>query len=331
MSDKFLFCGLGSIGNRHLNNLLKLKPEARFLAYRTRLKKEPSSSKMVKIKEFDNFKKALKQNPKAVFVTNPTSFHLATALTAAKSGLNLFIEKPLATNTQGVIDLIKICKKQKLISLVGYVLRFHPQIKKIKEIIQRKSLGKIYTVQAIFSQNLSLWHPWENYLNIYSSQKKLGGGILLDASHELDYLYWFFGKVAWVQAWVGKLSNFAIDVEDTALITLKFANNVMAEIHLDYLGQPPQRKLVIIGQKGSLYWDFFSHKLAYYDAGTKKWTKTLLKNFNYNKMYLGELKYFLQCLETKRKPLIGLEDGFYVLKIIEAARQSSLGGKRIYL
>jgi len=335
MTDKFLFCGLGSIGTRHLNNLHLLLPKAELLAYRTKIKRGPFRDAKLAIKEFFSLEQALKAKPTAVFITNPTAYHLTTAIKASKYNCHLFIEKPLATNTKGVDKLIRLVKQKKLVAFLAYVLRFHPQIKQIKKIIEEEKLGRIYLVQAYFSSYLPAWHPWESYQQMYSGKQKLGGGVLLDASHELDYLYWFFGKVHWLQAWLGKLSNLAIDVEDTALITLKFVNKIVAEIHLDYLGQPAQRKLIIIGEKGTLAWDFFASKLSLYDAKRKKWhtipKSPSSKSSFYNKMYLAELKHFLECLKTKKKPLITLKDGLYVLRIIEAVRKSNKEEKRIYL
>ena len=132
--------------------------------------------------------------PNIAFITNETSFHVKTAIRLAKAKLDLFIEKPLSSSSNGTKELEKIASKNHLVSLVGCDHRFHPCLKKIKEILEKKNLGRIFSVQVESSSLLSDWHPYEDYRNGYSAKKELGGGIATTMTHELDFLRWFFGN-----------------------------------------------------------------------------------------------------------------------------------------
>ena len=135
-------------------------------------------------------------------------------------------------------------------------MRFHHGIKLMKSLIDKNEIGSILSVTVENGSFMPDWHPWENYQISYASQKKLGGGVVLTQIHEIDYLYWFFGKVDDVYSFTEKLTDLQIDVEDYSVSLLKFKNKIIEELHLDYFQKPSVRSCKIIGTKGQITWNW---------------------------------------------------------------------------
>ena len=96
--------------------------------------------------------------------------------------------------------------------------------------------------------SLPHWHPEENYLDMYSSKKKLGGGVLLDIIHEIDLVNWFFGKCKNIIGRAYNSKTLKIETEEVAdFIFLYNDKNVC--VHLDYLQYPFSRSIKIVGKK----------------------------------------------------------------------------------
>jgi predicted dehydrogenase len=323
--SKVLMVGLGSIGQRHARNLCSAYEDIELIALRSGKDKRETGLNM---REFYNLDEALKEKPLAAVLSNPTSLHIPIALKLAKAGVNLFIEKPLSNNLLGIGSLKKVIKEKNLTVMVGYCLRFHPILKKVNAIIKHEELGKILFARVQGGQYLPDWHPESDYRDSYSAKSNLGGGVLLDLSHELDYVQWFFGEAKDVVANVAKVSDLAIDTEDYAEILLRFKNGISAEIHLDYLQKIPTRTGLIVGKNGSLSFDINSNNL---ELNSQTETLKISEPFNKDKMYEWEIKHFMDCVWEKKVPIVDLDEGLKSLKIVLAAKESSLRGRRISL
>ncbi|MBU1160169.1 Gfo/Idh/MocA family oxidoreductase [Patescibacteria group bacterium] len=334
---KFLICGLGSIGKRHLENLEKIGFKCRDIAiFRTHKGTKSFGDKVLEKHKnrhsvFDNLERALEQKPEAVIISNPTSLHLSIALAAAKAGCNLFIEKPVSDNLEGVDELIRIVKRKKLVTFVAHQLRFHPLLKQIKEWLEEKKIGKVVCVHAEMAERVTDWHPWENYKISYATRKDLGGGVILTQSHELDYLYWLFGKPQWIFASGGELGDLKIGVEDTVKSIMEFKGGIIASLHLDYLKRPPCRFLEITGAKGRIYWNYFEKKIQLILINGATLTVKEPRGFGRNVMYFNEIGHFIDCIKGNVKPLIDLMQGKAVLEMALAIKESVRKKKRIVL
>jgi predicted dehydrogenase len=323
---KFLVVGYGSIGRRHVRNLESLK--VGIILFRT--KKEKNVEKRYKV--YYDFDEALGENPDAVLITNPTALHIPTALVVAKSGHHLFIEKPISHDLKGVDKLIQIATKKNLIVLIGHNLRFHPSIRLMKELITKKYIGNVISIRAQAGQYLPDWRPKQDYRKSYSADKSLGGGVILDLVHELDYARWFLGDAKEVFSFYDKLSRLKISTEDVAEILIRFKNNAIGEVHLDYIQRPGSRSCQIIGEKGTIFWDSNKKQVELFSSKLRRW---LIfpedKNFNINQTYIEEMKHFLRCIQHKDKPLVTVADGKKVLEIALAAKKSAKVGKVVHL
>lgn len=319
----FLIVGCGSIGKRHIGILNSLGVGEIDIVDPSKARREEVVSGFNVKKAFEAFDEALKEKNKykAVFVCTPTSLHVPVAIAAAESGSHIFLEKPVSNNLEGVERLKKLLDENGLTLMVGYHLRFHPALKKVEELVHEQRIGHIYSVRAECGQYLPDWHPWEDYRKFYMSKKDLGGGAILDLSHELDCMRWLFGEVEEVGAIVDTISDLEIDSDDIAGLLLRFQNRIIATVHLDLLQRTYRRTCQIIGEKGTIFWDYTEKTIRVYLADTG-W-ETFEYQEDKDSLYVNEVRHFLKCLEGKDLPPVDLESGVNTLKIVLGALRSS--------
>ena len=287
-------------------------------------RKDVNSLKEKNIKVFSTLEKCLAEKPEIGFITNETVHHIPIAIKLAKAGLDLFLEKPLSNSMKSVNKLSNIVKKKKLVTLMGCNLRFHSCIRKIKSLIEKETVGKIISVKVECGAYMPDWHPYEDYSKGYAARDDLGGGVVLTCIHELDYLYWFFGEIKEVFSITGKFSNLKIKTSDLSAIILRFQNNIIGEVHLDYFQKPEIRSCKIIGTKGTIYWDSLNNEVKVFSLKTQKWnTKLKIKNYKRNDMYERELKHFIDCVNKGKKSINNISQGSYMLKVALGIIKSS--------
>ncbi len=326
---KVAVIGYGSIGKRHVENLLSISNLKIIICTKQKIK-NPCKKKIVIV---NSIRDCLEEKPDIGIICNNSNLHLTTAIKLAKSGVDIFIEKPLSNSLKDTKELLKIVKKKKIISQMGCQLRFHKCIKKIKESILKKQIGKILSVKVECGSFLPDWHPYEDYSKSYAARKELGGGVVLTCIHEIDYLYWFFGKASEVFSMTGKYSDLKIHADDLSAGIIKFKNNIIAELHLDYFQKPLFRSCKVIGTKGTIYWDSDSNIVKLYDNNKNKSIKILKwTNYDRNSMYKEELIHFLNCVKKRKSTINPVQtDGINVLQIGLAIIKSSKVKKVIKL
>lgn len=319
---KFLIAGFGSIGRRHMRNLITLG-ERDLVFYRSKLSTLPDDE----LKGFPvetDLKKVMDYKPDAVIISNPTAMHLEVAIPAAQMGCAIFIEKPISHNMSRIDKLKAIMKNSPSKVLMGFQFRFHPTLQKIASLIKDGAIGEPLSAHAHWGEYLPNWHPWEDYRNSYSARSNLGGGVVLTLSHPLDYLRWLMGEVDNVFAFTGRNSGLGIEVEDVAEIGLHFAGGKTGMVHLDYFQQPATHRLEIIGNGGTLNWDNADGSLRFYKASSSN-TKlfTPPEGFERNKMFLEEMIHFRAVARGEAEPVCSLEDGIRALEIALAVYASA--------
>ena len=190
------------------------------------------------------------------------------------------------------------------------------------------AIGKVLSVRCEIGQYLPSWRPDSDYRKGVSARRELGGGVLLELSHELDYLCWIFGKVDWVKATLGQQSDLKLDVEDTAHLTLGFApvadgHQLIGAINLDFIRHDATRLCTAIGENGSLRWNGLTGEVELYEVGAKEWCELFSHPHQRDESYQAEWQNFIACVTEHKTPLITGEDGLKVLHIIEAVRVSA--------
>ncbi len=326
---KILIAGLGSIGRRHLRNFQTLNA-GEFVLFRTRRSTLPDDD-LEGLPVEHNLKEALqKHSPDIVVVSNPTSLHLDIAIPAAEAGCHLLLEKPISDTMERVSTLSDIVKRNDLRVLVGFQFRFHPGIRYIRELLDNNTIGPVTSVHAHWGEYLPAWHPWEDYRRGYAARNDLGGGVLLTLCHPFDYLRWLIGEVVAVSAMFVQDGGLDLEVEDTANVMLRFANDALGTVHLDYVQRPPSHNLTINGQNGRILWDNEDGAVRWYQTDKEAWqTIAMSSEFERNTLFLDEAKHLLSCIEDRTEPCVNLDDGIATQKIVLAAKQSNQEGKEI--
>ncbi len=329
MLERLLIVGLGSIGVRHLRVIRALVPGVQVIALRHRT--DAGARHAGVDHSVTSVSEALKFSPQAAVIANPASLHLDVAAPLAHAGLHLLVEKPLSISTDGVSGLIETCRIRGLTLMTAYNLRFSPSLQRFRDLIQGKRVGSVLSVRAEVGQFLPSWRPEADYRKAVSAQASLGGGVLLELSHEIDYLRWLFGEIEWVSAIQRKQSGLEIDVEDTAHLILGFAAEsgvtpVMAALNMDCIRHDTTRMCTVIGERGSLRWNAATGSVEVFDQGGTAWEILFRHEGQRDDTYVAEWRHFLSCVSDGASPVVSGQDGLSVIRVIEAARQSSKGG-----
>lgn len=327
IKKKYLFVSFGSISERHIINLKKLYPNS--LIGVLRLSNIYIKKKINVDFIFHNLDEALSFKPSAVFVCSPANTHIKIASIFAKKNIPIFIEKPLSTNLVGLNFFLERIQKNKIPLMVGYNLKFMESFIKLKHFIDKQKVGNILSVISEVGQYLPYWRPEKDYSKTVSAQNKLGGGAILELSHEIDYICYLFGIPNFIFASGGKVSNLKIDVEDIVDLSLIYDSpKKIINIHMDFLQRDYIRKCKIIGSKGTLIWDLSSGSI---DLSTQKKRKNIFKLRNKNQdirqSYLSEIKYFIKNLNKFDSLRINHDKN--VLKVLVAAKKSLKSRKLI--
>ncbi len=317
--------GVGSIGRRHLRLLKELRPQLEITLVRSgKGANAPEAELATRI--VYSLKDALKSGIQAAIISSPTSKHVLQAEILVRAGTNILLEKPLSHSLDGVSGLINKIDQANIVSLCGYVLRYDPGAKKIKEMILNNCVGQLLHVKVECSSYLPDWRPGQDYLKTVSAIPELGGGVLLELSHELDYIRWFFGEIRSVQANLHNSGTLGLDVEEAADLILLSEEGFPIAMHLDFNQRFSKRQCTIQGTDGELTLDYVNKKITFHPVGFDP----EIQSFEYERDYLyrEQLSHFLDCIENEISPCVTLNDGAAVLSIIEAAKRSHETGQR---
>jgi predicted dehydrogenase len=321
---RFLIAGFGSIGRRHLNNLLALG-EKDVLLYRT----HQSTLALDEIKDIPvetTMEAALAHKPDALVVANPTALHLDVAIPAAEAGCSILMEKPIFHQMDGIDRLQQALKNGGGRFVTGFQFRFNPGLRQIENWLEEKKIGTVVSAHVCWGEYLPGWHPWEDYRKSYTSRADLGGGVVNTLSHPLDYLRWLLGDVDAISASTSNV-GLQLEVEDTADIELRFTSGALANVHLDYLQRPGEHTLKIVGSEGMILWDNATTVAKIFTASTGAWEEVPPPTgFERNIMFLDEMRHFISVAEGEIEPLCTLEDGITALRMAQAVYKSAQDG-----
>ena len=292
MKLKVLIVGLGSAGKRHAT-ILKNKFKISNIYFLTKKRNQSNSIKSnLEIKKI---------NPDYIIIANPTSEHFKVLKFLEKnfSGKIILVEKPLYEKFRNLN-----IRKNKV--FVAYQLRFHPVILKLKELSKSQ---KLFNINVIANSYLPDWRK-TNYRYSYSSKKKEGGGVLLDLSHELDYINWIFPNIKFNFFLNKKISMLDINSDDIAIINGSLNKKLFCQINLNYFSMIPKRLIFLDGKNISFYGDLINN---FYRLNINK--KIKRKKIKISKFYLT-YQLHKSILEKKYKNLCSYNDGLNLLKIM---------------
>ena len=329
-SNNFLIAGFGSIGKRHRNILRTLFPCLNLKILKSHnliVDKEYQNEIFLNIDDARLFK------PDVTVVCSPALTHVFIAQIFADIKSNVFIEKPISTSPDGIKHLIRTCEENRRVLQVGYNLRFSESLQKFKEIVESGKLGGLQRIECEAGQYLPDWRPESDYRLGVSARKELGGGVLLELSHEIDYIRWIFGEVNWVSGKLSTESNLEINVEDTArfkmgLSAINDLNGLVADVTLDFVRRTPTRFCRVYGSMADLEWNGLTGVVSIFVHNQSRWENIYTDPNDLSKTYEFEWLSFIDSVNTGSKPFVTGTDGLRVVEIIEAIRiASDTGGK----
>ena len=295
--------GCGSIGKRHLQNLLTYKNKIEKISIYDVNEKVLNSVRQLsnKINICTNKSELLNKKLDIVFICTPNSSHYADSIEFVEKGVPVFIEKPATISSNDCKCLLDACRS---FIVVGCNMRYHPALLKARELILNKHLGEIISARAYFGHCLKNWRPGADYKKFYSAKADEGGGVLWDGIHEFDYLLWLFGDVKSECVFYKNRQILDIDVEEMAEVLLCHQNDIVSSIHLDYIQPTKRRGLEIAGSNGTFVWNSIGknpEKLrmeVFYQPG--EYEILYDDYYDINDAYLSEIKDIFDVLEGKK-------------------------------
>ncbi|EUB19477.1 Gfo/Idh/MocA family oxidoreductase [Fusobacterium sp. CM22] len=301
---KICFFGMGSIGKRHLKNLVKILKERKLnfeidVVKRTREVDEEVRFYINNIYSIKDFTPTFYD---IVFIVNDTSAHIETLNLMKNYSNNFFIEKPLSINVNKIN--INDYKDKKI--YIACPMRYSNVIEYLKKEID---VSKVYSVRAICSTYLPDWRPTIDYRHNYSAKKELGGGVTLDLIHEWDYLTYLLGFPEKVFNLNKKVSHLEINSDDLSIYIAEYKDKLV-EIHLDYFGRIPTRKVEFFLKEGTVIGDFIKNTVTLENAREIKLSDDIDD-------YIKEMNNFLDIIFNQKDNFNNLENAYRVLKLIK--------------
>ena len=321
---KILIISLGSIGRRHLKIIKKLRPEIKvnILRRKIQLNQFDEEEQLIE-KTFTNLKEALKDGPDAVIIASPAKLHIEQSLEILKANIPLLIEKPISDNLKSCFKLKELSKKNKSLITVGYVLRYSKSINEFKKIINENHIGKNLYAEIKCASYLPKWRKNKDYRESVSAKSSLGGGALLELSHEINYANWLFGPFKNLKSIYTNTNQLEIDVEDIAKIIAINNNNFLLHIHLDFCSNSNERYCKLFGTLGYINLDLNKQLITIKNNNTDKLIKIKVDE-QFNDMYINQINHFLDCVEQKKEPIVTIDDAIETLKLITEFDRSKL-------
>jgi len=325
---KLAIVGLGSIGRRHLKLIKKIRPELDVILVRSgrggSWPEEKLATKTVK-----TISEAISEGIEAAIISSPTGVHLPQAVELVEAGVHLLIEKPLSYSLERIFDLEKVVLNKKLVVLVGYVLRYDPCAVRFKELLESDFIGDLLSVKIECGSYLPDWRPDQDYRKTVSAIPELGGGVLLELSHELDYMNWFFGKPSDVQAKLRNSKTLELDVEDQANMIFTGKNGIPISMHLDFCRRHTQRECVAQTTEGELTWNAVKKQVKWKPYNANE----VVDEFDFERDYIyqQQLEHFLECVENGIDLVVSLSNGIDVMQLVGAVHSANKIGRKIAL
>lgn len=317
--NRIAVVALGSVGRRHIRTLSSLRPEIEIIGVRNQNRRQWPEENLISMMVRSNLE-ALSNRVDAAIICSPASRHSLDASAYLNAGLPVLIEKPLAISVEDAA-LLRESVSSRTPLLVGYTLRHTDGMSFITQWLESGSAGRILEAHFVARSFLPDWRPGQDYRSTVSASSELGGGVLLELSHEIDMAVAFFGPFTSLSAKLSSNGNLDVEVEDTARLILQSAEDVQVDIYLDFHSPTPSRFVSIRGEKGSLSWDLLTNSAKMTAASGA--VSEISFDDSRDDHFSRQLKHFLACANGQEAPRVTLMDGIDVLRVVDAARWSS--------
>ncbi|MHA2879091.1 Gfo/Idh/MocA family protein [Vibrio campbellii] len=310
--------GLGNIATRHRRNLKLLFPQCRLLAMSAsgRVPAEPVSDCDEVVSDLDEI---IRSDSELVIVASPAPFHTGHAIPLLNAGIPTLIEKPVTTRIEDVQSLQTVVDKTQTPVAVGYCLRYLPSSLEVKALLDKGAIGELYNAHIEIGQYLPDWRPSKDYRRSVSANADLGGGALLELSHELDYAQWLLGDLALQHAYLRSSDELGLEVEDLVDVVTTTQGGTLVNIHLDFLQRQAYRCCRFVGSKGTVEWDLIRNEVKQ----TNNTGESIIYSdpaWDKNKMYLNMLQDFINMIKDNQHSCTNIERAGKTVELIETIK-----------
>ena len=319
--SKVAVIGLGNIATRHRRNLKSLFPNVELLVM--------SASGRIPTDEISDsdgivtsIEALIEANVELVIVASPAPFHALHSIPLIEAGIPTLIEKPVTTTSEDANAIQKAIDEHGTPVAVGYCLRYLPSAQKLKVLLDNKVIGTLYNMHIDIGQYLPDWRPNKDYRDCVSANEKLGGGALLELSHELDYAQWLLGPLDLQHAILRSSDELDLQVEDMADILALTESDVVASIHLDFLQRKAHRQCSFVGSEGRIDWDLIQNQLI---LTTAEEIKVLYSEpeWDKNQMYLAVVTDFIQMIKQQPHNCIKVNEAVLTVDLVSEIKQKA--------
>lgn len=327
LTNRIAVVGLGSIGRRHIRTLSSVTPDIEIIGVRYQNRQNWPEESLVSM-VVPNHLEAVSNQVDAAIICSPASRHAEDAVAYLDAGLPVLIEKPLALSVEDTALLTQNLASRPPV-LVGYTFRYSDGMHFITQWLSSGNAGRIIEAHFVARSFLPDWRPGQDYRYTVSASSELGGGVLLELSHEIDMAFAFLGPLTSLSATLSSSGILDVEVEDTAHLRLKSAQGVPIDIDLDFHSRVPSRVVSIRGEKENLSWDLLTNSAKITSAS---WALSEISfNDSRDDHFSRQLEHFLACASGQEAPRVTLMDGINVLRVVDAARRSSQNDSEVSL
>ena len=314
---RVLICGFGSIGRKHARILHHNFPAIELSVWRSGHGPECQELSLM-THQFTDLDVAIAWRPDAAVICSPAPYHQQQALSLTRKNIPVLIEKPLGIGSEPRIGWDELLKHSQTVPVViGYVLRHDPCAKYVKTLLDQQKLGKIIDADFYCGSWLPDWRPGSDYRSCVSSQSSMGGGALLELSHEIDMALWLLSDFELTYASLGRSSLLDVDVEDQVLLAGRASTSSLVTIRLNMCSRPSRRSVLLRCEKGEINWDLLQRKvdLTTEDHGLQSFRPS----FQPDDRFRLQAESFFRCIVNGAPPYCSLNDGLLVLRVIKEA------------
>ena len=326
---RVLIVGLGSIGRRHARllsgrtdvelHICDTVPENRSQTLGLLLN-SPAGTYSV-------FSEAIKAKPDIAFICVPNHLHVPLGLQAIEEGVDVFVEKPISDSLDAARNLVDAAESSERFLQVGYMLRLDEGLCKLKKIVETGGVGNLVGGRAMIGTYITL-------LNAKSPDRiNQLNSLIVDYTHELDFIRWFFGDVTDVMAMSSQIGDMGLKPQPNVFqMILKMNNGALVQVHMDYVQFPQRRLFEIYGDRGTLIYDFMSGEIRHFRFQQEyKWEDMSVAPImeRWDDLFRKEHEAILSARANGAAPLVSGRDGLRALEIAERAIMIADRAKKI--
>lgn len=337
---RFAFAGCGRISKNHFDAIKSHPEDAELVAI---CDPDPNALKAASDKTgisayYASYSDMLKESQADVVVlATPSGHHAQQTIEAARHGLHVITEKPMATQWHDGLRMVKACDDANVHLFVVKQNRYNPTLQHLKKAISDNRFGKIYMVNVnVFWTRPQSYYDSADWRGTWDLD---GGAFMNQASHYIDLLTWLIGPIERVQACIGTLGR-QIEVEDSGVMNIRWCSGALGSVNVTMLTyrQNLEGSITILGQQGTVriggvavneiqVWDFLEKQEQDNQIQSSNYTTSSVYGYGHSHYY----KNVIQVLRGEAKPETDGREGLKSLEILTAAYMSAKNDRPVTL